>query len=42
MALPTLFQELIGRPVDSVELFPALEGFFAYQDRLKEEGLCCY
>ena len=34
-----LFQELIGRPVDSVELFPASEGFFAYQDRLKEEGL---
>ena len=22
-----LFQELIGRPVDSVELFPASEGF---------------
>tara|TARA_A200000159_G_scaffold162432_1_gene186360 strand:- start:150 stop:1631 length:1482 start_codon:yes stop_codon:yes gene_type:complete len=34
-----LFKELIGRPVDSVELFPASEGFFAYQDRLKEEGL---
>ena len=25
--------------MDSVELFPASEGFFAYQDRQKEEGL---
>lgn len=29
----------IGRKVDSVELFPASEGFFAYQDRLNEKGL---
>ena len=34
-----LFEKLIGRKVDSVELFPASEGFFAYQDRQKEEGL---
>ena len=26
-------EDLIGRKVDSVELFPASEGFFAYQDR---------
>jgi hypothetical protein len=25
-------ENLIGRPVDSIELFPASEGFFAYQD----------
>ncbi len=25
-------EDLIGRPVDSIELFPASEGFFAYQD----------
>jgi hypothetical protein len=29
----------IGRPVDIVELFPASEGFFAFQDNYKEEGL---
>ena len=34
-----LFKTLIGRNVDSIELFPASEGFFAYQDRLNEEGL---
>ena len=34
-----LFEKLIGRKVDSVELFPASEGFFAYQDRQNEEGL---
>ena len=26
------FENLIGRKVDSIELFPASEGFFAYQD----------
>jgi len=26
-------EDLIGRKVDSIELFPASEGFFAYQDR---------
>jgi hypothetical protein len=31
--------ESIGRQVDTVELFPASEGFFAFQDNYKEEGL---
>ena len=34
-----MFEKLIGRPVDSVELFPASEGFFAYQDQQNEKGL---
>ncbi|AKD03377.1 GH3 auxin-responsive promoter family protein [Pontibacter korlensis] len=29
----------IGRHVDSVETFPASEGFFAYQDRQSDQGL---
>lgn len=33
------FQQLIGRKVDSIELFPASEGFFAYQDSQKANGL---
>ncbi|MHC5310712.1 GH3 auxin-responsive promoter family protein [Myroides sp. LJL116] len=33
------FEQLIGRKVDSIELFPASEGFFAYQDSQKQEGL---
>ncbi|WP_088339982.1 GH3 auxin-responsive promoter family protein [Robiginitalea sediminis] len=33
------FEELIGRKVDSIELFPASEGFFAYQDRQDDRGL---
>ena len=33
------FESLIGRKVDSVELFPASEGFFAYQDQLHQKGL---
>ncbi len=33
------FEQLIGRRVDSIELFPASEGFFAYQDSQKAEGL---
>jgi len=33
------FENLIGRKVDSIELFPASEGFFAYQDSQKEEGM---
>lgn len=33
------FENLIGRKVDSVELFPASEGFFAYQDSQKEKGM---
>ena len=35
----TKFESLIGRKVDSIELFPASEGFFAYQDSQKEKGM---
>jgi len=31
--------ESIGRKVDTIELFPASEGFFAFQDSQKAEGL---
>jgi GH3 auxin-responsive promoter len=31
--------ESIGREIDSIELFPASEGFLAYQDSQKEEGM---
>ncbi|MEO6134420.1 MAG: GH3 auxin-responsive promoter family protein, partial [Ginsengibacter sp.] len=31
--------ESIGKPVDIIELYPASEGFFAFQDSRKEEGL---
>ena len=31
--------ESIGKPIDSIELYPASEGFFAYQDSQYEEGL---
>lgn len=33
------FESLIGRKVDSIELFPASEGFFAYQDSQREKGM---
>ena len=33
------FENLIGRRVDSIELFPASEGFFAYQNSQKEKGM---
>ena len=33
------FEDLIGRRVDSIELFPASEGFFAYQDKQDNRGL---
>jgi len=33
------FENLIGRKVDSIELFPASEGFFAYQDSQQEAGM---
>jgi len=35
----TKLQESIGRSIDCIELFPASEGFFAYQDSQKEKGL---
>ncbi|MCS6820975.1 MAG: GH3 auxin-responsive promoter family protein [Microscillaceae bacterium] len=31
--------ESIGKKIDSIELFPASEGFFAYQDKQDSEGL---
>ena len=31
--------ESIGKKIDSIELFPASEGFFAFQDSQTEEGL---
>lgn len=33
------FENLIGRKVASIELFPASEGFFAYQDSQHEKGM---
>ena len=33
------FEQMIGRSVDSIELFPASEGFFAFQDKQKEKGM---
>ena len=33
------FEELIGRKVPSIELFPASEGFFAYQNSQTENGM---
>ena len=33
------FDELLGGPVDILEVYPASEGFIAYQDSQKEEGL---
>src|SRR5690606_34785093 len=33
------FENLIGRKVDSIETFPASEGFFAYQDTQTQKGL---
>ena len=33
------FEALIGRQVNSVELYPASEGFFAFQDRQNAKGM---
>lgn len=35
----TKLLESVGRPVDTIELFPASEGFFAFQDKPVSEGL---
>ena len=35
----TKLYESIGKKIDSIELFPASEGFFAFQDSQTEEGL---
>lgn len=32
-------ENLIGRSIDSIELYPASEGFIAFQDSQKEEGM---
>lgn len=33
------FEKMIGRRVDSIELYPASEGFFAFQDKQDEQGM---
>lgn len=33
------FEKLIGKKIDSIELYPASEGFIAYQDSQKEPGM---
>ncbi|WP_025743777.1 GH3 auxin-responsive promoter family protein [Aquimarina pacifica] len=33
------FEKLIGRKVPGIELYPASEGFFAFQDRQNEKGM---
>jgi len=33
------FEALMGGRIDSIELFPASEGFFAYQDKQQERGM---
>ncbi|PNQ74795.1 hypothetical protein C1T31_01245 [Hanstruepera neustonica] len=33
------FESLIGRKVDSIELYPASEGFFAFQDKQGDKGM---
>ncbi|HMC02334.1 MAG TPA: GH3 auxin-responsive promoter family protein [Flavobacteriaceae bacterium] len=33
------FENLIGRKVDSIELYPASEGFFAFQDTQTQNGM---
>jgi hypothetical protein len=32
-------EKLMGKKVDSIELYPASEGFFAYQDKQNERGM---
>lgn len=34
-----IFNKLIGRTIDSIEFYPASEGFFAYQDSQTDKGL---
>ena len=33
------FEKMIGKKVDSIELFPASEGFFAFQDKQDQKGM---
>ena len=32
--------ESIGKKIDTIELFPASEGFFAFQDSQKQKDYC--
>ena len=34
-----IFDELIGRKVNTIELYPASEGFFAFQDQLDNDSM---
>ena len=34
--------DTIGKSIDTIELFPASEGFFAAQDRIDEEGMLLF
>jgi len=34
-----VFENLIGKKIPSIELYPASEGFFAYQDKQDNEGM---
>ena len=34
-----IFEDLIGKKIDTIELFPASEGFFAYQDEPERDDL---
>ncbi len=33
------FEKMMGKRVDSIELYPASEGFFAFQDKQNEKGM---
>jgi len=33
------FEQLIGQPINSIELYPASEGFFAFQDKQDDHGM---
>jgi len=33
------FEQMMGKKVDSIELYPASEGFFAFQDKQNEKGM---
>ena len=35
----TKFETMMGKKVDSIELYPASEGFFAFQDKQNEKGM---
>ncbi len=34
-----IFEKLIGKSIPSIELYPASEGFFAYQDKQNKQGM---